>query len=611
MWAADMAQEVEEIKQRLDIVDVVQSYVPLKRAGANYKGVCPFHQEKSPSFMVSQTKQIWHCFGCHEGGDVLAFVQKIEGMSFFETLVMLGERVGVKVQKKADKPGETPDVKQRLRELLAVTTKFYHAVLTTHPKAQAARDYVNTRKLQQSTIDTFQLGYAPDSWDTLTKFLTTKGYRKEEMVAAGVVIFNQERKSYYDRFRHRFMIPLRDVHGNVVGFTARAIGDTYEGGKYINTPQTVLYDKSRLVFALDQAKQAIKEAGYAVIVEGNMDAVSSHQAGVKPVVAVSGTAFTDAQIAMLKRFTKTLIFSFDADAAGMLAARRSVELALKAGMEVKMLILPFGKDPDECIQKDVNAWKQSISSAKPMLEEIIKRSVKRHDPHSAQGKKAIYDDVLSVMTYVSDPVEIDHYLRILSDEIQTQPQVLFEELKRRTNSAAHPSPARTAPPTATTSRPQTPAPPAHASEDEQALFEYLALSCLHPSLLAKLDQAWLIQGGQLAELYKYLTSYYSSNITGAPLPDFQAFITSLPPEYQELFVRIQLFGDKEYAELPPDEQSATAQTRLLFLKKKHLLRELGRIQSALKEAERAGDETSLQQHMRSFSDVSQQLAQLG
>lgn len=607
-----MSQEVEEIKQRLDIVDVIQAYLPLKRAGGNYKGICPFHQEKSPSFMVSQTKQIWHCFGCHEGGDVLSFVQKMEGMSFFETLVLMGERVGVRVKKKAERPGEAPDVKQRLRELLAVSAKFYHAVLTTHPKAQLARDYVLKRALTTETVAAFELGYAPESWDTLTKFLQTKGYRQEEMVAAGLVIFNQERKSYYDRFRHRFMIPLRDVLGHVVGFTARAIGETYEGGKYINTPQTLLYDKSRLVFALDQAKQAIKEAGHVVVVEGNMDAISSHQAGVKAVVAVSGTAFTEAQIAIIKRFTKTLVFSFDADAAGLMAARRSVELALKAGMEVKMLTLPFGKDPDECIQKDVTAWKQAIAGAKPMLEEIIRRAVKNNDPYSAQGKKAIEEDVLSLMASVSNPVEIDHYLRILSDEIQTQPQILFDALKKRTlaQTQSPKQPSASARP-AEGAKPVSSAPSStRASEEQQAFFEYLALAVIQPSLISKLDLAWLAEGDQATELYKNLLSYYSSNITGGTLPQLQAFITSLAPELQELFVRIQLFGDKEFAELPPDEQRATAKTRLIFLKKKFLHRELGRIQSALKTAERDGNDAAMQDCMRLFSDISQQLAQI-
>lgn len=607
-----MAEDIDEIKQRLDIVEVIQSYVPLKRAGSSFKGLCPFHQEKSPSFMVTPAKQRWHCFGtCGEGGDVFTFIQKIEGLSFYDTKILLAERTGVKIQKRFVKPGETPDVKDRLRELLDISTKFFHKILTDHPKAQIARDYVKKRELLKETVDAFQLGYAPESWDTLTKFLDTKGFTKQEMVASGMVIFNQERKSYYDRFRNRFMIPLRDTFGNVVGFTARAIGENYDGGKYINTPQTMLYDKSKVVFGLYEAKQAIKDAGYAVIVEGNMDVISSHQAGVKPVVAISGTAFTKDQIdffqmSILKRFTPTLIFSFDADAAGMAASRKGVELALKNNMQVKMLVLPFGKDPDECIKKDVNAWKQAIADARPMLEEIIRRSVKKHDPYSAQGKKAIQEDVLSVMSYVSNDVEIAHYIRILSDEIQTPSQILFEELEkikkqpRKTEQKAQ-APSGTHPSAAIA-----------MSEEQRALFEHLAIAALQPLLFTKLEfnHAWLAEGDQLAELYKTLNNYYSSNTTGATLPNLQAFITSLAPAMQELFVRIQLFGDKEFAELPPDEQRATAQARLIFLKKQHLRREMGRIQSALKDAERAGDDASMQQHMRLFSDVSQQLAQL-
>lgn len=603
-----MSREVEEIKQRLDIVETVQQYVPLKRAGANHKGNCPFHQEKSPSFMVSQGKQIWHCFGCHEGGDIFSFVQKIEGLNFYETLKLLGERAGVKIEKRVS-PQEVQK-KDALREVLETTRTFYHKILTSHPQAAEARAYTSSRGLLPETLSAFNIGFAPDAWDVLQKFLSSRGFSNEDMVAAGVMVYNQERRSYYDRFRGRLMIPLCDVNGRVIGFTARAIAKEFEGGKYINTPQTELYDKSRVVFALDQAKQAIKAAGHVVVVEGNMDAISSHQAGVKQVVAVSGTAFTEAQIALLKRFTNTLIFSFDADAAGFMAARRGMELALRAGMSVKALTLPYGKDPDECIQKDPALWEQAIASARPVMDVILSRSLVTYDPRLPDGKKQIAQDVLSMLKHFTNPVEVEHYVRLLGDELQTSHEALYQVLRQQPVQAARPR-SQPQPGAKAMSEPQKPS--AAPSPEQSASQDILALYAMHPGFLDgyALEDSLILPGSEERALYKEMKSFYDMAISAGENPLFtEAFSKRLAHDLQTFFSRLQLYGDKEFAELTGPEATQVLGARLSFLKRKRLEDQLRNLQADIRDAERAQDMARLQQLSRDFSVLSQQLAQI-
>lgn len=618
-----MSREVEEIKQRLDIVDVVQPYVQLKRAGANHKGLCPFHQEKSPSFMVSQSKQIWHCFGCHEGGDIFSFIQKIEGLDFFETLKLLGERAGVKIDKQ-ERPQEKQK-KDRLRDVLETAQVFYHKILTSHPQAEEARAYAAKRGLKPETLSAFAIGYAPDRWDVLTKFLATRGFVPQEMVDAGLVIYNQDRRSHYDRFRGRLIIPLRDVNGRVVGFTARAIAKDFEGGKYINTPQTHLYDKSRLVFALDAAKQAIKTAGHAVVVEGNMDAISSHQAGIKEVVAVSGTAFTEAQIALLKRFTNTLIFSFDTDAAGMMAARRGMELALRAGMNVKALTLLFGKDPDECIQKDPALWQQAIAQAKPVMDIILARALAAADARTPAGKKAISQDVLSMLRYFTNPVEVEHYVRLLADEIQTSMETLFGLLRAMPavqpirQDAQRASSRQGLPPLGGQTPVAAPQPSGQelsmATNDPipTAIMDVLALYAMHPALLETLpvEAVWLGAVPEGPALYKEMKSYYDMAISAGEIPLFQeAFITRLANDLQTFFPRLQMYGDKEFADLTGTEATQVLGARLSFIKRKQLEAQLRDLQLEIRSAEQQQDMPRLERLSQDFSSLSQQIAQL-
>lgn len=602
-----MSREVDEIKQRLDIVDVVQQYVALKKSGANHKGLCPFHRENSPSFMVSQTKQIWHCFGCNEGGDMFSFVQKVEGLDFYETLKLLGDRAGVKIEKISP---QVADKKQRLREILELSAKFFNKILLEHPQSDTARSYVKERALSEDTIRHFLIGYAPDTWDVLLTFLKERGFSTAEAAQAGVAVYNEERKSYYDRFRGRLTIPLRDSNARIVGFTARAIAKDFVGGKYINTPQTELYDKSSVVFALSEAKQAIKDHGCVVVVEGNMDAISSHQAGVKNVVAVSGTAFTELQIAQLKRFSDTLVFSFDADAAGMMAARRGIELALKAGMNVKVLALPYGKDPDECIRKDPQLWKDAIAAAQPVMDALIQRALKQYDQRAPDGKKKIAAEVLAILRYLSNPVEKDHYVRLLADDLQISASAIYDVLKSQDAPATASRPVKTE---AAVAVPAANKPAKQAiSAEEGALSDLLALLIARPEFLENVD----IPDDEtfseaLVRLYKLWKSFYASDINTGEIPlNYKAFITGLDPDLQTIFSRLQLFGETEFADMTVPDATQEIGARLTFLKRKQLARKLHHIQQDLKEAEARQDHAAIQSLMKEFSVVSSKLSSL-
>jgi DNA primase len=557
--------------------------------------------------MVSQTKQIWHCFGCNEGGDMFSFIQKVEGLDFYETLKMLGDRAGVKIEKVSP---QVADKKQRQRDILELSAKFFHKLLVEHPQSTAAREYVASRALSKETIDRFCIGYAPDTWDVLLTFLKQRGYAAPEVAEAGMAVFNQERKSYYDRFRGRVTIPLRDGNGRIVGFTARAIAKDFVGGKYINTPQTDLYDKSSVVFALNEAKQAIKEAGSVVVVEGNMDAISSHQAGVKQVVAVSGTAFTEAQIAQLKRFTETLIFSFDADAAGMLAARRGIELALRAGMNVKVLTLPYGKDPDECIRKDVELWRKCIANAQPVVDALLARALQQYERNTPEGKKHIAADVLEILRYLSNPVEKDHYVRLLADELQISSSVLYDVLNEKgtpvpVSRAPAIKPAAMVPTKKDAPKPQT-------SAQQEALSDILAVAIAKPELTGRFelpDDTSL--PADLVTLYKSWKSFYASSINTGEIPlNNEAFLQRLDANLQTLFSRLQLYGETEYADLTIPDATQAIGARLTFLRRKQLATKLHQIQQALKEAETRQDQPAMQSLMQEFSTVSSQLATL-
>lgn len=428
--------EVEQIKERLDIVDVISSYLTLKKAGANMKAPCPFHNEKTPSFMVSPERQTFKCFGCGEGGDVFTFIEKMEGVDFYNALKILADRAGVKLQNKSVRYGEKEfksDRKTRIFEINDWAKKLFHKILIDHPKAVHAREYVQKRGMNDETIKKFEIGYAPDSWDLLTKFLKGKGYSIEEIVQAGVAIRN-DRGDCYDRFRGRIMFPINNIMGLTVAFTSRIIKDDPKQAKYINSAESPIYIKGKTIYGLDKAKMAIKEADLAVFVEGNMDVIACHQVGFKNVVATSGTAITEDQIKILSRYASEIAFSFDTDTAGEAAMKKAIRIALQNDINSKIIALsgPF-KDPDEAIKADPKNWQRAVENGKPALEYWIDLLIRKEPSLSVTSRKKIAKEILPIIKIIFSDIEKEHYIKYLATKLSVSEKALIDALLKTKN----------------------------------------------------------------------------------------------------------------------------------------------------------------------------------
>ncbi len=447
-----MPSPVEEIKSRTDIVEFIQQYVRLEKSGINFRGLCPFHSEKTPSFFVSPPRQIWHCFGgCGEGGDVFKFVMKIEGLEFPEALKMLAQRAGVFLRR------EDPKVRSernRLYDLCEYAARIFQAALAKAPPAQ---NYLRERGLAEATIRDFRIGFAPRSWDFLCQNLTSRGFSRDEIEKAGLAIKSEDNASWYDRFRGRIVFPIADANGRVVGFGGRIfvspsskfqVPSSATEAKYINTPQTLLYDKSRALYGFDKAKQEIRMKNSAVVVEGYMDCVMSHQAGVKNTIAVSGTALTTQQLTMLRRLCDTLASSFDTDEAGDSATRRSLALSAQFGFARKIVAIPSGKDPADTVRESPDAWIHAVEHVKSVVAFYFEKAFARHDPATAEGKKSIAAMVLPYVSEIFDEIEKAHWVSELARGLGIPEDAVRKELvrvsgraqKRFTSGAAPPQP---------------------------------------------------------------------------------------------------------------------------------------------------------------------------
>jgi DNA primase len=418
---------VDEVKSRLNIEDVIGEYVQLKRAGRNWKGLSPFSNEKTPSFVVSPEKQIWHDFSSGKGGSVFNFVMEMEGVEFREALQLLARKAGVDLEQYRPAGGNRrgPN-KERLYEINEAAAHFYQVQFS---KNQTALEYVfKKRRFTKETALQWRLGYSPNTGDALVKFLASKKFTPAEMKAAGVTA--QRRAGVGDMFRGRLMIPLQDPQGRVIGFTARLLDDNPEAPKYINTPQTVLYDKSRHIYGLHLAKEAIRRKKYVVITEGNLDVIASHQAGVREVVATAGTAMTEPNLKALGRFTGDIRLAYDADKAGMNATERAIPIASRVKVSLSIITIPSGKDPDELIKQDPKLWEKLIQQPQYALDWLMERYKAELDLDSAQGKRRYSDVLLPVVRTLTDPVEQDHYMIAIADEIGVSRDALDSKLQQ-------------------------------------------------------------------------------------------------------------------------------------------------------------------------------------
>lgn len=428
-----MLAPTDEIKSRLDIVELIQGYIRVHKAGINFKANCPFHSEKTPSFFISPSRQIWHCFGCGKGGDIFKFVMEIEGQEFPEALKMLAERAGVKLKR------EDPLIRSernRLYDINEEAAKIFEKNLSL---TSAVKTYLEGRGVAEKTVSDFHIGFAPQSWDFLLKTLVAKGFRRDDIVAAGLALKSQDGSSVYDRFRSRIMFPIADGSGRVVGFSGRIFADPNRKpdakeaaeAKYINSPQTLIYDKSRILYGFDKAKQEIRTKDQVVIVEGQMDCVMSHQAGVKNTVAVSGTAATSQQLnKQLKALCNSIVFTFDEDDAGESATSRALTVAAAEFFDDRYVaIVPKGKDVADVVSEDPQLWGDSVKNPQPFMEYFMNRAFKKFGITTLDGRKNILNRILPELARVRNPVLVSRWTKVLAEKLDTKEEAIWGNLR--------------------------------------------------------------------------------------------------------------------------------------------------------------------------------------
>jgi DNA primase len=591
----------DEIKARLDIVQLISEYLPVKKAGTRFVASCPFHHEKTPSFSISPDNQFWYCFGCGEGGDIFDFVERMEGLDFPETLKLLARKAGVQLR---DEDMKATGERQRLHEMNELAARLWNEVLMRQKAGEKAREYTGRRQLQDATVEDWKIGFAPDSWDFTLNFLRQHGFRDDEILKGGLALKSERTGNLFDRFRNRVMFPIRDANGNVAGFTGRVMpgpgGKDPEGEpKYMNTPQTLAYDKSRIIFGLDRARQEIRRQNLAVIVEGNMDVIASHQAGVTNVVASSGTALTEEHLRLLKRFADRLVLAFDVDVAGENAARRGVGLAMAAGFVVRVLTLPpgAGKDADDAIRKDVEIWKRAIAEAVPYLEWFIGKVRSRTDMNDPEAKRRASDDLLAEVAKVPQPVERTHWAGEVAELFHTPLSLILDAVEKLANRHARESgKAVTAAPAGPERRPVVKRP----RNRHEVVSEYvLALLVRWPALLASavdnLPPTALTEEHQ--PLYTALVLAYNKQRSGAgDLGPDLTFADLSPGEAVMSTERrnvLQLLAEKEFDMLLDEARRETLVRLVGELKDFDRLRERRILIDEMAGAERRGDDEAI------------------
>lgn len=419
-------EDKDIIRSKIDIFDLVSETVTLKRAGANYKGLCPFHNERTPSFMVNPEIGIFKCFGCGESGDIYDWMIKTEGMTFPEALQALADRAGVTL--KSFKPTDKDNTRSRHLAILDDVANFYHYLLLKHPAGKVARDYIRQRGLTMDAVRTFRLGYAPSAWDGLIQYARSKKYSLDDLHTLGLIVRKSPQR-HFDMFRDRLMFPLSNHRGQVVGFAGRILTKDARGPKYINTRETPLYHKGELLFALDITKTPIRQAKTIIITEGELDTISSWQAGVQNVVALKGTALTQDQINLIKRYANTVILALDMDVAGDKAAHKGIQLAEAAGLEVRVIQLPEGKDPDDIARTDIKAWQALVDQAVDVYQYCLDSAVSRYDLQTAQGKRHVVDELIPIWSGISNDILKAHWVGELARTVQVDETLILKQLQ--------------------------------------------------------------------------------------------------------------------------------------------------------------------------------------
>jgi len=560
-----MQDAKEEVRARLNIEDVIGEYVQLKRAGRNFKGISPFTSEKTPSFYVSPDKHIWHDFSSNKGGDIFSFVMEVEGMDFRASLEHLARKAGIDLSMYDTKGGQ--EIAQRKKRLLLaneLAASYYQQSLI---KNQHALEYVfGKRGLSKSIVQDFKIGYAPTSGDALTKFLAKKGFTTKELAGAGLVNrFNT------DLFRGRMMIPLMDGTGQVIGFTGRIIVDEPKAPKYLNTPQTLVYDKGRHVFGLSQAKEAIRQNDYAVIVEGNLDVVSSHQVGISQVVATAGTAMTENHLRALIRLSSHVRLAFDGDSAGLAATERAIPIAQSAGIDLSIISMPENaKDPDELIKQDPKLWQAAIEKAEPAVEWVLKQYAAREDLATAIGKRRFTTAALDVVRILQDSIEREYYITKIAKLSDSSIDALKEKLNNVTENSKSYKP--------TSSQSETVQDPAYFQDNLLAVA--LIDGATHD--LFRVADKEIFTGPDRQAVVKYLSENGGKAVKDTP-EQLQKY---------DIYVKILLLkADARYADWNDQDRYFETARLLRQVANEHKKKQKDKLTDQLRDAETLGDDT--------------------
>jgi DNA primase len=576
-----MGDEVEIIKDRLDIVELVGERVALKKAGQHHKGLCPFHQEKSPSFIVSSSKRIWHCFGCNKGGDIFSFVQESEQLEFPEALAMLASRAGVELKKQSK---QSSDKRQRIIELLDLSARFYHEILMNQPAGKKGKEYLLKRGVKEETMQQFQIGYAPKSWDALQGFLRHKSFSQKEMVEAGVV-GESSRGTLYDRFRGRIIFPIEDVQGRVIAFGGRIAPwhETGEEGKYVNSPETTLYEKKRIIYNLHRAKQHISQKKVCLVVEGYMDVVMLVQQGMENVVASSGTAFTDEALTQLGRFTDNIHFAFDADAAGMKAATSATRSVLASSMRVGLIVLPSGSDPADLALNSPDKLEKAINEPQSLIT-VLMRGLQQAE---GQDVEDFLEELLPLVKVVNNPVfqgemiqEISGILHVPESRIIAR---LDESMAKKTNALElkHTASEITAEPKSITITPE-----------QQLIGMFVAFPDVRQYLMKELKTIFIL-ADDVKTLYNVLHGLVLGD-KGLAQASADDLVAKIPNENLSLAEGLRSLSEERAAQ-SQEAVLREGEAILQVLKKRYLGRKLENLKRELSAGDKLEHEKVLQQ----------------
>lgn len=572
--------EIEEIKNRIDIAEFIGGYVQLKKTGRNFKGLCPFHSEKTPSFIVSPERQMWHCFGsCGEGGDIFSFHQKVDGVSFGESIKILAEKAGVKLQNRSYEPSEKKSKSYSAGELAA---DFYNSLLDS-PKGKVAKNYlVKKRGLTEKTIKEFNLGYSTAEKDALQKELKQHDLDTIDLERAGLAANKPaspagRQGEWRDLFWNRLMFPIRDISGRTIGFSARTL-DPKGLPKYINTPETEIYRKSNILYGIDLAKESIRKLDHAIIVEGNMDVIASHQAGANNVVASSGTALTENQLLLLARFTKNLKLAFDIDFAGSEATRRAIEIAWNLGFNIKVVTVESGKDPADAIAEDPKIWKRALQNANHVIDYLFDSALARHQASDPLGKKLIGKELLPVIKRIPDEIEKDHYVKRLAEELSVTGASVQEALTKvgvPKSGAPKTSGAGTQEKRTLTNK---------SAELEGSIVGLLIASPHYLDFAGSLLSPADFSDPKIANVFEKILTYYNKK------GDFSEskFLSSQKKEDQEEISALVMGAEDEFADFDDEKKAEEIYFGIKRLKKVSLDQKKKELSAKIAEFERAG-----------------------